>query len=105
LAPGVINFPHANENQGAIQQFAFPWVHGCCFVAERAIFDQIGDFDTQFFAYYEDADYWKRAQQLGIEPRRAEIVIKHAMNATSGKLPELGQMIQESQQKFVKKWG
>ena len=100
---GII-FPHVNNIQPKIDQFAFPWVHGCCFMAKREVFEKIGEFDERFFAYYEDADYWKRAVIAGMQPSRANILVKHAINATSGKLTNLSEILQESERKFKEKW-
>lgn len=104
IKDGIV-FPHANELQGAIERFAFPWVHGCCFMAHKSVFNKIGPFDERFFAYYEDADYWKRAELMGIKPVRANITIKHAVNATSGKFSDLGVIIETSGKLFQEKWG
>lgn len=104
IGEGIV-FPSANEPQGEIVKFAFPWVHGCCFMAKKEIFNRVGPFDERFFAYYEDADYWKRCELAGIKPTRANIVIKHAVNATSGKLNNLGEIIAESEKKFKEKYG
>lgn len=99
-----IVFPHVNQDQGDIKNFSFPEVHGCCFLANKNIFNKIGPFDERFFAYYEDADYWKRAEILGVKPIRANLIIKHKLNASSGSLPDLGKIIEESGIKFNQKW-
>jgi GT2 family glycosyltransferase len=40
-------------------------VSGSCMLIRRAVIDQIGLLDEQFFAYQEDADYCFRARQAG----------------------------------------
>lgn len=40
-------------------------VSGSCMFIRRKTWEQVGDFDEQFFAYQEDSDYCKRAWQKG----------------------------------------
>ncbi len=53
-----------------------------------ALFEAIGLFDEDFFAYYEDVDFSFRAQLAGwkvlYDPRA---VVRHAGGGTSGKMP------------------
>jgi N-acetylglucosaminyl-diphospho-decaprenol L-rhamnosyltransferase len=42
-----------------------PWLTGCCLLVRRDCFNQIGGFDTDFFLYYEDVDFCKRARTAG----------------------------------------
>jgi hypothetical protein len=105
-----IGFPWNNrcegEGQGLIpdERFKFPDIHGCCFIAKRETFNKIGPFDERFFAYYEDRDYWHRAVLAGVHACRVNIKVTHAMNATSGKLSNLGEIIESSAKKFKEKW-
>jgi len=41
------------------------WVSGVCFMTRRDVFDRLGGFDDGFFLYWEDADYCRRAADLG----------------------------------------
>lgn len=41
------------------------WVAGSCVMTSRTVFDQLGGLDEQFFLYWEDADYCRRAGRLG----------------------------------------
>ncbi len=40
-------------------------VSGSCMFIRRETWQQVGDFDEQFFAYQEDSDYCKRARDKG----------------------------------------
>jgi len=42
------------------------WVAGSCFATRREVFDQLGGLDESFFMYWEDADFCRRAQALGL---------------------------------------
>jgi GT2 family glycosyltransferase len=42
-----------------------PWVTGCCVLIRRECMRQLGGFDEQFFLYYEDVDFCRRARRLG----------------------------------------
>jgi N-acetylglucosaminyl-diphospho-decaprenol L-rhamnosyltransferase len=43
------------------------WLSGCSLMIRREVFEQIGLMDEQFFLYYEETDFCKRAQQAGWE--------------------------------------
>lgn len=42
-----------------------PWVSGCCLLIRRDCFDQLGGFDREYFLYYEDVDFCRRARCAG----------------------------------------
>jgi GT2 family glycosyltransferase len=42
-----------------------PWVTGCCFLVRRECLRQLGGFDEDFFLYYEDVDFCRRAREQG----------------------------------------
>jgi GT2 family glycosyltransferase len=42
-----------------------PWVTGCCLLVHRDCLHQLGGFDEDFFLYYEDVDFCRRAWQSG----------------------------------------
>jgi GT2 family glycosyltransferase len=50
-----------------------PWVTGCCWLVKRACLEQLDGLDEDFFLYYEDVDFCRRARALGwsawYEPR------------------------------------
>lgn len=41
-------------------------VSGCCMIYDKTVHDIVGQWDTHYFMYYEDADYCMRAYQKGI---------------------------------------
>jgi GT2 family glycosyltransferase len=41
------------------------WVTGCCLLARRACWEQMGGLDGNFFLYYEDVDFCRRARAAG----------------------------------------
>jgi GT2 family glycosyltransferase len=42
------------------------FVTGCCFLASRQTFEQIGLFDDNFSMYYEDLDFSRRVRSAGL---------------------------------------
>jgi GT2 family glycosyltransferase len=42
-----------------------PWVTGCCLLLRRECLRQVGGFDEEFFLYYEDVDFCRRAREHG----------------------------------------
>lgn len=42
------------------------FISGCCMMLHKKVIDKIGYFDSQFYLYYEDADYCVRMQNAGI---------------------------------------
>ena len=45
------------------------YVTGCCMLVRRAVFEAIGSFDADYFAYTEDVDFAIRARQAGFSSR------------------------------------
>ncbi len=41
------------------------WLSGCSFVVRREVFEAIGLMDEQFFLYYEETDFCRRAGEAG----------------------------------------
>ena len=68
------------QQRRAIQTASF-----CCLLAPIAVFDEIGPLDEQFFMYYEETDFLRKALDAGYrlvyEP---EAVIYHHESASSG---------------------
>ena len=61
------------------------FMSGCCFIAPMATFDMVGEFDEQFFVYWEDCDWSQRANRLAvplwIDPR---ITLGHHGSLSTG---------------------
>mgnify|MGYP005841679487 CR=1 FL=1 len=61
------------------------WVSGSCVLLRRAMLEQIGDFDEDFFLYFEETDLCRRAQAAGWEvwqEPRARVV--HLVGVSTG---------------------
>jgi GT2 family glycosyltransferase len=58
---------------GSRHRCRVPWVTGCCLLLRRDCWRQLGGFDEDFFLYYEDVDFCRRARAAGwsiwLEPR------------------------------------
>jgi N-acetylglucosaminyl-diphospho-decaprenol L-rhamnosyltransferase len=48
-----------------IERRAVDWVTGCCLLVRRDCFHQLGGLDEDFFLYYEDVDFCRRARAAG----------------------------------------
>jgi GT2 family glycosyltransferase len=44
-----------------------PLLTGCCIVARRGVWEQVGPFDPDYFLIFEDSDWSVRATGLGVE--------------------------------------
>lgn len=53
------------QQQSPNDRQVVPWVTGCCLLARRKCIAQLGGFDEDYFLYYEDVDFCRRAQQQG----------------------------------------
>ncbi len=60
---------HIGQHEPDQGQFGEPrpvdWVSGCAILVRRAVIDQIGVLDEQFFCYWEEVDWCLRAHQAG----------------------------------------
>jgi len=55
---------------------------------KMSLFDEVGYFDSSFFAYYEDVDISMRAQLMGKTIYlSSKAIVHHKMNYTANKLP------------------
>jgi N-acetylglucosaminyl-diphospho-decaprenol L-rhamnosyltransferase len=45
------------------------WVTGCCLLINRTCFKQLGGLDEDYFLYYEDVDFCRRARAFGWKVR------------------------------------
>lgn len=70
------------------QPIPLPRIHGCCLMARREVFEQVGLLDEQFFMYDEDMDWCLRVSQAGwklwLIP---DASVVHLGGQTSGRAP------------------
>jgi GT2 family glycosyltransferase len=59
--------PLAVKKLPTLAPFAVDYVTGCAMLVRREVFERVGLFDTQYFAYYEDADFCRRAGDAGFK--------------------------------------
>jgi len=65
------------------------WVSGACLIARRAMMDEIGPLDPEFFMYYEDVDWCYRARQAGWRVvTLSELTIRHDLGGSSAQVPK-----------------
>lgn len=57
---------------------------GCCLAIKKEVFEKIGELDSKFFLYYEDADFSLRAKKAGFKVVFAPKAIVFHKNAGSG---------------------
>ena len=50
---------------------------GCCFAVRRKVFDELGGFDENFFLFFEETDFCKRAITAGYRVIRSEARLIH----------------------------
>ncbi len=74
--------------QGATGPVLMERIHGCCLVLRRAVIEQIGLLDEQFFMYDEDMDWCLRCRKAGWELYLLpDATAVHLGGQTSGRAP------------------
>ncbi|MFC6714847.1 glycosyltransferase family 2 protein [Branchiibius cervicis] len=67
---------------------AVPMFTGCCICAGTDVWDRVGDFDDDYFLYFEDSDWSQRARQLGVPLLIDDAaVLTHEVSASSQGAP------------------
>ena len=67
---GLVWAGHLDEPRSSLDPDEQPTtLSGACLAMRRATWDDLGGFDTEFFAYHEDADLCWRARQRGLTLR------------------------------------
>ena len=65
------------------------WLWAALIMVKREVFDEIGVFDEDFFIFYEDTDWCRRARQAGwIVAYCPDISVIHGSRQSANKLPE-----------------
>ena len=77
-----------------------------CVLTKKELFGEVGLFDEQFFMYCEDLDLYKRMEQAGKKYASTKKVnIYHIIGATSLTNPKTAEIMNESKEKYNRKWG
>ena len=77
-----VGMPDRAEDH-AVRQSDF--ISGCCLMLGRDVVERVGMLQTQYFAYYEDADLCMRARRAGYAILyQPSAVIYHRVSSTSG---------------------
>ncbi|HEY6360068.1 MAG TPA: glycosyltransferase family 2 protein [Vicinamibacterales bacterium] len=87
---GAFKRHHGADVSGAQRSEEVFGVCGAACMMPRAVFDELGGFDADFFASHEDVDLSYRARLRGYRCRYvADAVVRHHGSATLGKASEL----------------
>lgn len=63
---------------------AVPLFTGCCICATTEVWDSVGDFDDDYFLYFEDSDWSQRAARLGVPLLLDDrAILTHEVSASS----------------------
>ena len=61
------------------------YVAGCCLLVRASVLREIGDFDSDYFAYTEDVDFCLRAAEAGYRTRcQGSVAVYHAPSSATG---------------------
>ncbi len=67
---------------------AVDWVSGACLITTRQIIDTVGPFDEGYWMYWEDADWCRRAANLGLRIEyHPEMLVVHHQGSSSKSRP------------------
>lgn len=89
-------------------EFICTELNWCSFILSVDTYKKVGKFDENFFpAYFEDNDYFRRMQLLGISiimnPMLNPVIYRNSM--TIQKTPELNNGFEKNRQYYISKWG
>jgi len=61
------------------------WLSGACLLHRREVLDQLGSLDEQFYMYFEDVDFCRRAHEKGWKVQyQPECRVLHYIGVSSG---------------------
>lgn len=103
-----IVFPHTDHADGLGPRRADQaGTAGWCFVATRELFDEIGTFDESFYpAFFEDADYWTRAFNAGVDLTPVpSAIVRHSRRSSARHHPEMDLLFRAHRMKYSWKYG
>ncbi len=74
------------------------FITGCCMAFDKSVVDLVGFWDSEYFLYFEDADYCERAKRNGVELIYDPSIILWHKNAqsTEGAGSTLHQRVQKN---------
>ena len=76
-----------------------------CILTKRKLFDEIGNFDEQFFNYVSDTDFLRRMIEVGKTYKSTQRVpIFHIIGATSTGMTETAEQMNQDKRKYEEKW-
>ena len=64
------------------------WISGACLIAPAERFDRVGRLDTCYWMYWEDADWCRRARNIGLRVEyRPDLIVTHRQGSSSSLRP------------------
>lgn len=100
-------------NGGEIDKYRFSgghkinktdFVSGCCMLVSKKVIDTVGDFDEEYFMYYEDVDFCYRAKQKRFTINLIKLDILHYSEKSRAKLKSMEFYLARNRLKFMKKY-
>ncbi len=82
------------------------WVTGAFLAVERALFDELGGIDPDFFLYYDDVDFCLRARRLGRRAYYLPTAVAyhhHPLAGRAGRSAQLAEIIRRSRRRYFSK--
>ncbi|MBE9224081.1 glycosyltransferase family 2 protein [Phormidium sp. LEGE 05292] len=92
---GIVTALYYNEPTSNIPNalYKVDWVPGCVLLAKKSVFEEISDFNENYFIYFEDVDWCLKAKQAGyhvvVDPRS---VVYHKASQSLGGETSLGKL-------------
>src|SRR3990167_1387921 len=76
-----------------------------CVMFKKELFDLIGEFDENFFAYCQDVDFLRRMEVAGKKYKVVDkVAIHHISDATGASIGETPDIMNQDKAKFEEKW-
>lgn len=77
-----------------------------CVLARKALFEEIGVFDEEFFMYGEDVDLVKRMEAVGKrDASTTRVNTHHIIGSTSQGMDETAELMTKAKERLKEKWG
>lgn len=105
-AKPLIRFSEKNDYSKFNRVLENVYLSGACMVTRRSTFAELGQFDEQFFFYFEDMDFGFQARYHGYKllyiPE--SVIVHHRAKASTSNQEQAQQWYLQNQQRFLKKW-